>query len=177
MQAIVQTQAREERNRALPSHLVVCLTGVLVRSAHDRRRSVLKNLVDGLTEAWVKVGQYWKVPCKSAISKARQRLGPRVMSQLFHQVVRPLATAGTVGAFLGKLRIMVVDGTVLDVPDSDANARVFGRPTTRAGTIAAFPKIRLVLLVEAGTHLICDALMCPYRNGIAGQSQKAAALS
>ena len=60
---------------------------------------------------------------------------------------------------------MVVDGTVLDVPDSAANARVFGYPGSRKGTRAAFPKVRLVLLIEAGTHLIVDALMCPYRMG------------
>lgn len=28
-----------------------------------------------------------------------------------------------------------------------------------------FPLVRLVILVEAGTHLIFDALMCPYRIG------------
>ena len=33
------------------------------------------------------------------------------------------------------------------------------------GTRAAFPKARLVILVEAGTHLIFDALMCPYKMG------------
>ena len=60
---------------------------------------------------------------------------------------------------------MAVDGTVMDVPDSTANARVFGYPGSRNGTRAAFPKVRLVLLVEAGTHLIVDALMCPYRMG------------
>jgi len=60
---------------------------------------------------------------------------------------------------------MAVDGTVLDVPDSKANARVFGYPGSRPGTRAAFPKVRLVMLVEAGTHLIVDALMCPYRMG------------
>ncbi len=52
---------------------------------------------------------------------------------------------------------------MLDVPDSKANARVFGYPSSRPGTQAAFPKLRLVMLVEAGTHLIVDALMCPYR--------------
>ena len=26
-----------------------------------------------------------------------------------------------------------------------------------------YPKARLVFLVEAGTHLLCDALVCPYR--------------
>ena len=87
------------------------------------------------------------------------------MSQLFERVVRPLATPETPGAFLGGLRVMAVDGTVLDVPDSKANARVFGYPASRPGTQAAFPKIRLVMLVEAGTHLLVDALMCPYRIG------------
>jgi hypothetical protein len=36
---------------------------------------------------------------------------------------------------------------------------------SRPGTRAAFPKVRLVILVEAGTHLIFDALMCPYKMG------------
>lgn len=85
-------------------------------------RSVLKNLVDGLSTAWVRVGQYWRVPCKSAITEARQRVGPRVMSQLFHQSVRPLATVATPGAFIRGLRVVVVDGTVFLVPDSEANA-------------------------------------------------------
>jgi hypothetical protein len=87
------------------------------------------------------------------------------MTQLFEQVARPQATAQTPGAFLGGLRVMAIDGTVLDVPDSIANARVFGYPGSRSGTRAAFPKVRLVMLVEAGTHLIVDALMCPYRIG------------
>jgi hypothetical protein len=60
---------------------------------------------------------------------------------------------------------MAIDGTVLDVPDSFANARVFGYPSSRPGTQPAFPKVRLVMLVEAGTHLIVDALICPYRIG------------
>ena len=60
---------------------------------------------------------------------------------------------------------MAVDGTVLDVPDSEANPRVFGYPASRPGTRAGFPKVRLVLLVEAGTHLVVDALMCPDRIG------------
>ncbi len=63
-------------------------------------RTVLKNLVDGLSEAWVRVGQYWRVPCKSSITEARQRIGTQVMSRLFHLVVRPRATLKTPGAIL-----------------------------------------------------------------------------
>ena len=68
--------------------------------------------------------QRWQVPSKSAISEARQRVGPQVMSWLFALVVRPLATLDTPGAFLNGLRLMAVDGTVFDVPDTEVNARV-----------------------------------------------------
>ncbi len=163
--ALAQTHSNEERKRALPSHLVICLVIAMSLWSKASMRTVLKNLVDGLSEAWVRVGQYWRVPCKSSITEARQRVGCQVMSRLFYQVVRPLGTAETAGVFLGGLRVMAVDGCVFDVPDSRANARVFGYPASRPGTTAAFPKVRLVLLIEAGTHLIVDALICPYRMG------------
>lgn len=163
--AIARTKAQERRTRSLPAPLVVCLVIAMSLWSRDSMRDVLKNLIDGLNHAWVLVGKYWRVPCKSAITQARDRLGPQVMSQLFHQIVQPMATTETIGAFLNGLRIVVIDGTTFDVPDSDDNARVFGRPATRPNTQAAFPKVRLVLLVEAGTHLIFDALMCPIRMG------------
>lgn len=163
--AILKTKAKEKRHRALPSQLVVCLIVAMSLWSKDSMRDVLKNLIDGLNEVWLKTGRYWKIPCKAAITKARKRLGCLVMSQLFHQLVRPMATTETVGAFLNGLRVVAIDGTCLDLPDSDENARVFGRPGSRPGTRAAFPKARLVILVEAGTHLIFDALICPYKMG------------
>lgn len=164
-QAIAKTRVKEERYRSLPAQLVVCLIVAMSLWSRDSMRDVLKNLIDGLSEAWVKLGKYWQFPCKSAITQARQRLGAGVMRELFHQLVRPMANRETIGAFLNGLRIVVIDGTCLDIPDSDENARVFGRPGSRPGTRAAFPKVRLVILIEGGTHLIFDALMCPYRIG------------
>ena len=164
-QVLGQTDSRETRKRKLPSHLIVCLVVTMIIWSSDSMRTVLKNLVKGLRTQWLKLGQYWRVPSPSSISEARQRLGCRPMSQLFHLLVRPLATAKTPGAFLFGLRVMAADGTVLDVPDTPANAKVFGYPGSQHGTRAAFPKIRLVLLIEAGTHLIVDTLMCPYRIG------------
>ena len=163
--AILKTKAKEKRLRGLPSQMVVCLIIAMSLWSKDSMRDVLKNLIDGLNEVWLKNGKYWKTPCKAAITKARKRLGPLVMSQLFHQLVRPMATTETVGAFLNGLRVVAIDGTCLDLPDSDENARVFGRPGSRPGTRAAFPKARLVILVETGTHLIFDALICPYKMG------------
>lgn len=66
-----------------------------------------------------------------------QLIGPRVMTRLFELIVRPLATPFTQGAFLNGLRLMAVDGTVFDVPDTELNAKVFGYPGTRTGTKAA----------------------------------------
>lgn len=121
-QALTDTHSQSERKRALPSHLVVCLIIAMSLWSKASMRTVLKNLVDGLSTQWVRVGQYWRVPCKSSITEARQRVGCGAITRLFHQVVRPLATLQTPGAFLGGLRIMAVDGTVFDVPDSLANA-------------------------------------------------------
>jgi hypothetical protein len=54
--------------------------------------------------------------CILAITQARQRLGAGVMRQLFHSLVRPMTTLETVGAFIHKLRVVVIDGTCLDIP-------------------------------------------------------------
>lgn len=164
-ETLAQRPRPNQRVRKLPAHLVVCLVIAFSFWSKAAMRDVLKNLVDGLSVQWTRLSQYWKVPNSASISEARQRLGPQVMGQIFERVVRPLATPQTPGAFVGGLRVMAVDGSLLDVPDSQANARVFGYPGTRFGSHAAYPKVRLVLLIEAGTHLITDALICPYRMG------------
>ena len=163
--AIESTQSERQRNRKLPTHLVVALIIAMSLWSKDSIEDVLENLVHGVSAQWVRLSQRWKKPSKSSISEARQQVGPQVMSRLFQLVARPLGTEQTPGAFLNGLRLMAVDGTAFDLPDTDANARVFGYPGTRTGTEASFPKARLVLLVEAGTHLITDALLSPYRRG------------
>lgn len=64
--AIAGTQAIQERKRCLPSHLVVCLVIAMSLWSQVSMRTGLKNLVDGLSEAWCKVGKYWEsdVPLK-----------------------------------------------------------------------------------------------------------------
>lgn len=139
-ETLLETNSGEERSRKLPSGLVMCLVIAMSLWSSDAMGDVLKNLVNGLSRGGTRLGQYWKVPTSSSISEARQRLGCWAMSRLFHKIVRPLATAQTPGAFLGGLRVMAVDGTVLLVPDSAANARVFGYPGSRKGTRGCFSK-------------------------------------
>jgi hypothetical protein len=164
-QAIAQTQSQQQRKRSLPTHVVVALVMAMSFWSSDSIVDVFKNLLAGLSGSWIRQQVRLKTPTSSSISEARQRVGPAVMTRLFELIARPLATVQTKGAFLGGLRLMAIDGTVFDVPDSETNARVFGYPGTRKGTTAAFPKARLVFLVESGTHLISDALLSPYRIG------------
>lgn len=171
-QAIGETSSQQQRQRKLPSGLVLSLVIAMSLWSSASMRTVLKNLVNGLSQKWIGLAEYWQVPNSGSISEARQRLGCAAMTRLFELVARPMASPQTTGAFIGGLRVMAVDGTVMDVPDSAANARVFGYPGTKPGTKAAFPKARLVLLIETGTHLIVDALICPYRIGERVRIQK-----
>lgn len=90
-------------------------------------------------------------PHRSSLCIARQRLGLAPVRRLFELLVRPLATLATRGAFHRHLRLVAIDGTVMNVPDSHANARAFGRCGGARGE-SAFPQVRKLSLVETGTH-------------------------
>ncbi len=68
------------------------------------------------------------------------------------------------GVFCAGLRVVSVDGSSSDVPDSSANAEHFGRPSnaTRAG---AFPQVRWLAAAESGTGALIAATIGPYTTG------------
>lgn len=93
-----------------------------------------------------------RTPSRSNLCEGRQRLGVAAVRCVFDAVVRPLATPHTPGAFYKGWRLMGIDGTVLDAPDTPANAARFGRSSGGRGD-GAFPQVRKVSLVELGTHV------------------------
>ena len=93
-----------------------------------------------------------KTPARSNLCEARQRLGVAPVRRIWDLVVRPLATPQTPAAFYHGMRLLGIDGTVLDVPDTPANAAHFGRSSNGRGA-GAFPQVRKVSLVELGTHV------------------------
>ncbi len=104
-----------------------------------------------------------KTPSRSNLCEARQRLGVEPVRRVFDLVVKPLATPQTLGAFYHDLRLMGIDGTVLDVPDTPANDAHFGRSTGGRGD-SAFPQVRKVSLVELGTHIEVAMAMGGYHD-------------
>jgi Insertion element 4 transposase N-terminal/Transposase DDE domain len=167
---IEQTGRAEQRRRLLPARVVVYFVLALALYSHAAYEEVMRCLVEGL--GWAQQARrgrrswpWWHVPGASALAEARERLGPEPLKVLFEQAARPLATTATRGAWYRHWRLLVLDGTCLDVPDSPAN-QVLGRSKSGRGEgVGAFPQVRVVGLVEAGTHAIVDAVQGPYSVG------------
>lgn len=146
---------QEERRRRLPARLMVYFVMALALFSDSGYREVMHKLVEGLRglRAWA---DGWEVPTDAGITLARQRLGPAPLRALFDRVARPLATPETHGAWYHDWRVVALDGTVMDVPDSEENAEVFGRPGSSRGERSGYPQARVVSLVECGTHAHFD---------------------
>jgi hypothetical protein len=114
-------------------------------------------------------------PDRSSLCLARQRLGLAPVRRLFQLIVRPLATAATKGAFYQGLRLMALDGTVMNVPDTPANAKAFGRTDGARGE-SAFPQVRKLSLVEVGTHAEVALVVRGVRGAGSSESAMAPAL-
>lgn len=65
-QTLLETGSCEERARKLPSGLVMCLVIAMNLWSSDAIREVLKNLVNGLSREWRRLGKYWKVATSSS---------------------------------------------------------------------------------------------------------------
>lgn len=162
--AVVRETARQEqRHRLLPARVMVYYVMALALYSQAAYEEVMRSLVEGL--AWSRRWRTtWRVPTKAAIYKARVRLGVEPLQALFRAVVRPLGTAASQGVWYRRWRLMSIDGTVLDVADTPANAAAFGRPGTGRGEGSAFPQIRLAAVAECGTHAIVGVAMGPCRT-------------
>jgi hypothetical protein len=158
---LAETGRTEQRSRLLPARVVVYYVLGLCLFFGEAYEEVMRLLVDGLRflGSW---RNEWRVPTTGAISQARQRLGAEPLRVLFERVAAPCAKQGTQGAWLGSLRLMAIDGFVLDVPDTKDNDAAFGR-SGGVKNPAPFPQVRVVGLGECGTHAIVAARFGPWR--------------
>ncbi|HEX4110393.1 MAG TPA: IS4 family transposase [Solirubrobacteraceae bacterium] len=155
----------EQRHRLLPARVVVYYVLGLALYSSSSYEEVIRMLVDGLSwqAGWQRP---WSVPTKGALAQARSRLGPEPLQALFEQVAVPLASTTTLGAFYGEMRLVSIDGTCVDVPDTTANVERFGRPGSGRGSgQGAFPQVRLLGLGECGTHAMIAVAHGPLSDG------------
>lgn len=160
---ILESEGRtSRRERKLPAHLMMYYVITLGLLSSTSSREVLRVLTQRLRGA-IEWESHW-VATRSAITQARQRLGPEPLKKLFEICVRVAARRDTIGAWFGRLRLVALDGSSFTVPDSEANARTYGKPAVVNGKTAPYPKVRFIALAELGTEIIFAVKMAPWRT-------------
>lgn len=159
---IAECGRTEQRHRSLPARVMAYFAMGLALHSEGSYEDVVALMTDGLSWSGSGASELVKLPSKSAIFQARERLGAEPVKALFDRVAGPLATGSTPGSWLAGRRLVAIDGTTLDVADTAGNDECFGRPGVNKGERSAFPQVRLVALAECGTHAIFDAEIGPY---------------
>jgi Transposase DDE domain/Insertion element 4 transposase N-terminal len=105
------------------------------------------------------------VPIRATLTTARKRLSADLLQTLYQGVVTLLAKSKSItpSAFYHGMRLMAIDGTLLDCPDTDANRQEFGRVENQISH-GAFPKVRVVSLCEIGTRVLWRSVIRTYRQ-------------
>ncbi|MDR1442319.1 MAG: IS4 family transposase, partial [Bifidobacteriaceae bacterium] len=168
--AVASAGREEERHRALPARVMTYFAVAMALYSEGSYEDVLGLLVDGLS--WASGSREdERLPGKSAVFYARERLGFEPVRALFEQTARPLGAPGAQGVWLAGRRMVAIDGTCLDLADTPANEEFFGRPGSARGERAAFPQARVLALAECGTHAVLAAEAAPLsesENALAG---------
>jgi hypothetical protein len=173
-EVIDEVGCREQRRRLLPARVVVYLVLALCLFRGSDGfvapgyRAVLRLLVRRLSAL---IGVV-RVSSASAVAQARERIGDKPFVALFQRVAGARSSGQAPWSHALGLLLVAWDATTLAVPDSPTNAAAFGYHGHRAGTPAAAPAgrtrggaaagatplVRLMMLVECGTHAIIDAV-------------------
>ena len=166
-EAVEAAGAREQRSRMLPAWLTVYFVLGLALFMDMGAGRVMRKLAGTL--AWAARGVTVAIPSEEALSNARTRLGSAPLRLLFEKAAGPLAEPGSPGAFWRGLRLVSLDGTTLDVQDTEANWAHFGGPSTKEPSgkklRGAFPQVRLLALAECGTRALIAACCGGYAPG------------
>ena len=108
-------------------------------------------------------GRQWWRPTISSLSRGRGKLGADPVRMLFEHVAGPTGADGAPGVLCCGLRVVSMDGSVTDVPDSPKNAAFFGRPSSQSRD-GAFPQARWVAAAESGTGSLLGAAIGRYTD-------------
>jgi hypothetical protein len=144
LRALQETGRDSKRQRLLPAHHAV----YFVLACSLWRDKSLPNV-------WLQLRPLstHKPPDPSAFVHARKRLGVRPLRLLFRRLVTghgPLP-----GARFKAWRLLALDGSVFEMPDTPDNAEHFGRHHNQHGP-AAFPQMRVAALCEVFSHAVID---------------------
>jgi Transposase DDE domain/Insertion element 4 transposase N-terminal len=154
VKAILKRCGQNRHCSRLPKWFMVWFVIGLGLCACDAYRQVFR----WLQPFWAK-----GTPGRSSLCEARRRLGVAPLRYLFEKVVKLLGTLKMAGCFYRGMRLMALDGFILDVADTTDNERIFGRPRNQRSA-GAFPQVRVLALCEVGTHILWRFVIKPVRR-------------
>ena len=155
-------QMWEERERKTNMVSIVYWLMALHLYPSLSQRRVYGKMVSGLRTIRDDVAE--QIPARSALSYRRGQLGSEILQELFVHCAGPKALPETPGAFWKGMRLLALDGTVESVADTADNRETFRYSSEDEISRSPFPQARLLLLIECGTHLICDVEISPCRQ-------------
>jgi hypothetical protein len=149
--ALQATGTATLRRRRLPAEQVVWLVLGMALLRDEPISAVVAKLdlalpaADGSTEV-----------APSSVAQARQRVGAEPLEWLFEQTAARWAhESARVHAWRG-LALYALDGSTLNVADSDENRKHFGLVSSHRGA-SAYPHVRLAALMALRSHLLAAA--------------------
>ena len=157
--AISLYDRKERRVRLLPSHIVFYYVLSLMMYPGVAAKEVLAILLENFNISQDFPDQ--KIPVKSAITKARKRLGYEPLKHIYDNYVKPIANSNSKGSFYRGLRLVSIDGTIINLPDSKSNTLCFKKDQQ----LSPLPPARMVCLCETGTHLLFGAKISSIKDG------------
>ncbi len=159
-EALLATGTASVRRRRLPAEQVLWLVIGMALMRNDSLDRVV---------AWLNLAlptPRGEPVAKSAITKARQRLGEDPVAYLFAVTAAAWATAGAARHSWRGLSLYGLDGSTLRVPDSPENWKAFGGQVgngQRNGS--AYPTVRLLGLLALRSHLLSALVFADYHTG------------
>ncbi len=152
-----RTKRRVRQSTALCLVLFVMMLALWSRL---NQRQVWQKLVGGLSNLHPR--EPLSQMSAPALTGRREELGSQVMEALMRICCQPMARREqTPEAFFGRYRLMAIDGTLFNTPDTEANEQAFGRSSNQYGK-GAYPQVRCVLLVECGSHAVIGMKISRY---------------
>ena len=150
-----------QRLRSFPAIVGVYYTVALSLYPEAAYEEVFAAIAQGL--AWAARARQPARISKVSISNARAKIGAAPLQEVASRVCVPMAQERLhPEAFYRGLRLVAIDGSNFELPDTADNVQAFGRPGSRTG-VAGYPQAQCAVLVECATHAIIGANLGPYR--------------
>jgi hypothetical protein len=150
-----------QRLRSFPAVVGVYYTVALSLYPEAAYEEVFAAIAQGL--AWAARAREPARTSKVSISNARAKIGAAPLEEGARRVCVPMALERLhPEAFYRGLRLVAIDGSNFELPDTADNVLAFGRPGSRTG-VAGYPQAQCALLVECATHAVVGASLGPCR--------------